>query len=84
MGLQKADYAVGRMDGVEKAVDCNKEFECYKLETENDGRAKAVGDGTVFECLRKEPGKCEYGFCFGSSYFCKCPLRTHMSKSLKA
>jgi hypothetical protein len=64
------------------AMECPKDFLCYKSGLENLCKAKDIGVESLLECLEKEPQDCNFSISFGYSYFCQCPLRIYLAKKL--
>ncbi|MFO7967702.1 MAG: hypothetical protein R6U44_08905 [Archaeoglobaceae archaeon] len=69
-------------------IDCPRDFECYKANFENLCVSKDfLGIENYVECgcdsCPHSPANCKFGFDFGMSYFCKCPLRVFVAKRMK-
>ena len=75
---------------VEKAIedimgqmDCPKHFECVRSEFDNLCRARDFGLKDYAECLETDPQRCDFALSFGETYFCRCPVRVYIAKTLK-
>jgi len=64
-------------------LQCPKDFKCYRSGFKNLCKAKDLGMNTFLQCLEESPRNCPFAFDFGSTYFCKCPLRVYIAKKLK-
>lgn len=71
------------IEGIMEKLDCPKDFACYKVNFENLCEAEnMVGGFTECNCdsYSHFPEICPFGFDFGYSYFCSCPLRVFVAK----
>lgn len=64
-------------------MDCPKDFECVRSKFENLCQAKDFGLKNYIECLEADPQRCDLALSFGETYFCRCPMRVYISKTLK-
>jgi len=64
-------------------LDCRKDFRCYKSGFEDLCKAKDIGLESHLQCLEEAPFKCPFSVHFGRSYFCNCPLRVYIAKTLE-
>jgi hypothetical protein len=64
-------------------MKCPKNFECAEMGFENLCKARDFGLERYLECLEKYPGQCRFALRYGSGYFCQCPLRVYVAKTLK-
>ena len=73
-----------QMDKIIKEMECSKDFKCYKSGFMNICKTvKDFGHKSILECTGEHICGCEFKEYFGSSYFCKCPLRIYLAKELK-
>ena len=61
---------------------CLKDFKCYKPGFKDLPKVKIMGSKTLIECFEENAEECEYSFHFGNSFFCKCPVLSHILKNL--
>jgi len=70
---------------IEKTISktkCLKDFKCYKSGFKDIPKIKIIGSENLIECLEENVEECEYSFHFGDSFFCKCPILSHILKNL--
>lgn len=65
------------------AIECPKDFECYKSGFEKIGKVKNLEAENLCVCLEENAQSCKFSFSYGNVYFCKCPLRLYIAKKLK-
>ncbi len=63
-------------------MECRKDFECYKSGFENMSKVNDIGLEGFVECLKENAQECELSVSFGYSWFCRCPLRIYVAKTL--
>ena len=63
-------------------LKCPKDFKCYRSGFEKLCRARDTGIESYLECLEQNPSDCTFAVAFGSSFYCKCPIRVYLSKNL--
>lgn len=75
------------IEEIMEKMDCPKDFACYKANFENLCEAKDMRIEGFIECgcgsCNHSPSDCKFGFDFGYSYFCSCPLRVFVAKRMK-
>ena len=62
---------------------CPKDFVCYKSGFENLCKAEYIWQDYIIKCLEDNPRECVFSISFGGAYYCKCPLRVYIAKTLK-
>lgn len=62
---------------------CPLDFRCYKSQFEEICDAVIIGDGKLVECTDEDAAKCGLSYSFGDGYFCECPLRVYVARTLK-
>ena len=72
-----------QIEKIIEAMECSKNFKCYKSGFTDICKVKDIGHDSVFECLGEYSYGCEFREYFGHSYYCKCPLRVYLAKELK-
>ena len=70
-----------QVEKIISAMECPRDFVCYKSGFENLSRVRIIGDAKLIECLEKSPHTCEFRFSFEHGSFCKCPLRYYIAKN---
>jgi len=70
-----------QVEEITSAMECPKDFICYKSGFENLSKVNIIGDAKLVECLNTKANTCRYSFSFVSGYFCKCPLRYYIAKN---
>ncbi len=63
-------------------MDCANDFECVQSNFTSLCQAKDFGLKNYIECFETEPQRCSFALSFGETYFCKCPMRVYISKTL--
>jgi hypothetical protein len=71
-----------QIEEIISAMQCPKDFECYKSDFRNLCRTKVFRGGSLCECLDPKSWLCKYSFSFGNGYFCKCTLRKYIATNL--
>ena len=65
-----------------KAVECQKDFECFKSGFEKVSKVEIMAGGKLIECLEENRQLCRLGFAFGAeTTFCICPLRSYIARN---
>jgi hypothetical protein len=72
-----------RIEEIIAAMQCPKDFECYKSRFTKLGKARDIGLKSFLVCLEENPELCQFSLQFGNSYFCTCPLRVYIARELK-
>jgi hypothetical protein len=73
-----------KIEEIMAGMECNKDFECYKSDFKDIGKAKDRGLPSYVECL-EETGKaraCQFSMPFGYGVLCKCSLRIYIAQHL--
>ena len=81
--IQMKESHKKQIEKIIKTMECSKDFKCYKSGFTDICKAKDFGHESVVECKGEHVYGCEFREYFGSSYYCKCPLRVYLSKELK-
>ncbi|MEW5746384.1 MAG: hypothetical protein AB1805_13210 [Nitrospirota bacterium] len=74
---------------VEEIIDgltCPKALSCYNSKFNNLCKALDIGLESFLICLEEKkngPRSCKFSVPFGDTFFCQCPLRVYIAKSLK-
>ena len=66
-----------------EGMSCSKDFACAENGFRELCRVRQIGLDSYLECLEDRPWECRFGFSFGSSYFCRCPLRVYLSQHVE-
>ena len=80
------DLSQGTISEVEQIIDtfeCPLDFRCYKSDFEELCNAIIIGNGKLVECTDEMAANCKFSYPFGDGYFCNCPLRVYVAKTLK-
>ena len=64
------------------AMECQKDFRCYKAGLDSLCKATDIGMENYVNCLYEKQISCEFRVPYGSSFFCRCPLRVYIAKNL--
>jgi hypothetical protein len=64
-------------------ISCPKDFVCYKSGFENLCKAEDIWQDSFLKCLEDNPRECVFSISFGYAYYCKCPLRVYIAKTLR-
>jgi hypothetical protein len=64
-------------------MKCSKNFTCAEAGFENLCKAKDFGLDRYLECLEEHPRRCKFALPFANGFFCQCPLRVYVAKTLK-
>ena len=70
------------IEKIASTMECPKDFICYKSGFQTLCKAKHIGLGLHVQCLETNPPECKFKAPFGSSFFCRCPLRVYIAKKL--
>ena len=81
--IQMKESHKKQIEKIIKAMECSKDFKCYKSGFTDICKAKDIGRESVLECTGEYSYGCEFREYFGGSYYCKCPLRVYIAKELK-
>jgi hypothetical protein len=73
---QKIQQIMGRME-------CPKLFKCADSGFQSLCRAVDIGLEHYLECLDPDRASCPFVQSFGNGYYCLCPLRIYIAKTLK-
>ena len=64
------------------AIECPRDFACYKSGFGNLSKVEIMADGKLIECLEENGRHCRLGFAFGAeTTFCLCPLRSYTARN---
>ncbi len=74
---------IERIEKIASEVDCPENFKCYKSGVLKLCETNILGGGSLVECLEKNGRNCKFGFSFGYSVICKCPVQTYLAKNRK-
>jgi len=77
------DEVQKKIESLMADMQCPKGFSCAERGFTRLCKAKDIGLESFLVCLEERPAACPFALSFGNSYFCKCPLRVHLSKKLK-
>jgi len=72
-----------QVNEIKKRMQCRKGFVCAESGFEKLCRAKDVGLKRHLLCLENAPSQCDFALHFDNKYYCGCPLRVYLGKSLK-
>ena len=64
-------------------ITCPKDFKCYKSGFEKLCKAKDIGLHSILECLDKYAPLCLFSINVHDTYYCECPLRVYIARTLK-
>lgn len=64
-------------------MHCPDDFKCAEQGFEELCMVKDIGMDSFLVCLEANPSACKFALAFGHSYYCRCPLRVYISKTLK-
>lgn len=76
------ETAENTIEDVMGQMDCAKNFECVRSNFTLLCQAKNFGLKDYIECLEAKPQHCIFALSFGETYFCRCPVRVYISKTL--
>ncbi|MFC1821470.1 hypothetical protein ACFL9T_02105 [Thermodesulfobacteriota bacterium] len=63
-------------------MQCPKNFKCAESGFENVCKANDSGMDDFLLCLEKDPTACKFVVPYGTSNYCRCPLRVYLAKKL--
>lgn len=63
-------------------VECPKKFECCKTNFSKLGQVKIGNKDNFLECLENSAPECSFSLPCDDKYYCLCPVRIHIAKSL--
>jgi hypothetical protein len=63
-------------------IKCPQEFCCMETGFDKSCKARDVGLEGYLECLEEDAAVCPFSVPYGSTHFCKCPLRIYICKNL--
>jgi hypothetical protein len=63
-------------------LKCPKSFICYTSGFKTLCKAEDVGMESYLKCLEEDPKVCVFSIGYGDAYYCKCPLRVYIAKTL--
>ena len=72
-----------QVDEIRKRMKCSKEFQCAESGFKKLCRAKDVGLKLHLLCLEETSASCDFSLQLEEKYYCGCPLRVYLTKSLK-
>lgn len=70
-----------QIEQIIEAMNCPRDFECYKSDFKNIGEVGIVGDAVMLECIEPRGRTCEFGSVRGLGVICTCPLRNYIAKN---
>lgn len=62
---------------------CHKGFKCYKSGFEALCKAEDVGLESHLICREEDPPACHFSWDIGSAFYCTCPARVYIAKTLR-
>jgi hypothetical protein len=62
---------------------CPKGFSCCTEGFENLCKAKDIGLHSILECLEEDAALCLFSIHVHDTYYCECPLRIYIARTLK-
>lgn len=68
---------------IQKRMLCSKGFKCAESGYEKLCKAKDIGLKRHFLCQEYAPSLCDFFLLFDRKYYCACPLRVYLAKSLQ-
>jgi len=71
-----------KIEEIMAGMKCPQDFACAESGFTRLCKARDFGLDNYLECLEEEPSRCSFAVPFGYGYFCQCPLRVYISKSL--
>ena len=71
-----------RIQEIINGMSCPKDFQCAESGFEVLCKVEDVGLKTHLVCLDDDPEACRFAMRMDSTYFCECPLRVYIAKSL--
>ena len=77
------EKVVDAFEDIKTQMECKKNFECTESEFAVLCKARDFGLKDYIECLEAEPQRCRLAVSFGAAYFCRCPMRVYIAKTLK-
>ena len=72
-----------KIETIINEMQCPKKFKCYHSNFDNICKSKDIGIETFLECLEDDPHNCPFAVPFADVFFCQCPLRVFIAKSMK-
>ena len=72
-----------QIDEIRERMKCSKEFQCAESGFKKLCRAKDVGLKLHLLCLEEKSSLCDFALQLEEKYYCGCPLRVYLTKSLK-
>lgn len=70
-------------EDIKTQMQCKKGFECVESQFTVLCKARDFGLKDYIECLEDQPLRCLFAVSFGEAYFCRCPMRVYIAKTLK-
>jgi hypothetical protein len=77
------EKVVHAIEDIKGRMDCPKNFECVRSNFDNLCQARDFGLKNYVECCEADPQRCGFALSFGETYFCKCPMRVYIAKTLR-
>ena len=74
---------ISEVEQLIRTFKCPLDFRCYKSQFEEICDAVIIGNGEMIECTSEDAAKCGLSSPFGEGYFCGCPLRVYVARTLK-
>jgi len=71
-----------RIEEIKGEINCPQNYKCIESGYENLCKTQDIRTEPYIECLDEHPDKCSFSIRFGSSYWCKCPLRIYIAEEL--
>ena len=71
------------IEEIMKGMKCPEDFSCYRKGFKDICKAKDFGIETILECLEEDPESCSFSYSYGHLYFCKCPMRNFVARTLE-
>jgi len=68
---------------IRKRMKCSKGFMCAESGFNRLCKAKDIGLKRHLLCLELAPALCDFALHFENKYYCSCPLRVYLTKTLK-
>jgi hypothetical protein len=72
-----------QIEEIIRGMSCPKDFVCYKSGFENLCNAEDIWQDSFLKCREDNPRECVFSRIFGHAYYCECPLRVYIAKTLR-
>lgn len=82
MNLELTSKQQGELEKLQSDSECQKLITLGCSDFRNLPKVRKIGGDSLLECLDENPVRCSQALLYGSTYFCRCPVRAYIYRKL--